>query len=118
MDEQAVGRIDYQLNKSHRLFARYYYDHLTSPAVNEPTSPPYNVFNTTSGEEQFWDSATIGDTWAPTSKAVLETRVSFLNIVSDQNPPASSSFVTIPIWARRTIATQLLLGWALPWLAT
>ena len=96
VDEQAVGRIDYQLNKAHRLFARYYYDHLTSPAVNEPTSPPYNVFNTTSGEEQFWDSATIGDTWTPTSKAVLETRVSYLNIVSDQNPPASSSFVNYP----------------------
>jgi Carboxypeptidase regulatory-like domain len=95
-DEQLVGRLDYQLTSQHRLFARYYFDHLTSPAVNEPTSAPYNIFHTSSALQQFWDNAAVGDTWTPNSKLVFETRLAYLNIAANQNAPSSASFVNYP----------------------
>ena len=94
--EQAVARIDFQPTQTHRLFARFYMDHTNSPAVGQPTTPPYNVFNTSSSFKQLWDSYAVGDTWTPTPKMVFETRASFLNIVSNQGSPASSSFVNYP----------------------
>ena len=94
-DQQVVGRIDYT-RQQHRFFARYYYDHLNSPAVSQPTTPPYNIFDTGSGEKQYWDSAAIGDTWNPSPKWVLESRLACLNIFQQQTSPASSSFVNYP----------------------
>jgi hypothetical protein len=80
----------------HRFFARYYYDHLNSPPVGQPTTPPYNAFDTSPGQKQFWDSAAIGDTWNPNTKWVLESRLAYLNIFQEQTAPASSSFVNYP----------------------
>lgn len=94
--EQAVGRLDYQATTHHRLFARYYMDHTNNPAVEEATTAPYDIFDTAAGFKQLWDSSAIGDTWNPTSNMVLETRASFLNIVSNQIAPNSASLVNYP----------------------
>ncbi len=93
--QQVVGRIDYQLNNSHRLFARYFLDHTNIPAVSEPTSAPYDIFDTNGGYQLNWDSATLGDTWTPNSRWLLDTRVSFLNIVANQVPPSSATFTSL-----------------------
>lgn len=95
-DEQYIARLDYQLSSQHRLFARYFFDHTNSPAVNEPTTAPYNVFDTASGFKQFWDSAAVGDTWTPSANWVLESRLNFLNIYVQQFAPKSASFVNYP----------------------
>ncbi len=94
--QQAVIRLDYQANSRHRLFARYYMDHTNSPAVEEATTAPYNIFNTAPGFKQLWDSSAVGDTWTPTQNIVFETRASFLNIVSNQLAPKSSNLVNYP----------------------
>ncbi len=94
--EQGVGRLDYEATNHHRLFARYYFDHFFQPAVEEPTTAPYNIFSTGSSLRQNFDTAALGDTWTPTSKLVFDTRVSFLNIVVNQDPPNSGSFVNYP----------------------
>jgi hypothetical protein len=94
--EQYVGRLDYQLTQHHRLFARFYSDHTTSPAVGQPTSAPYNILHLAAGTVQDADNAALGETWTPTSNLVLETRVSFLNIAYVQSSPPSSSLVNYP----------------------
>jgi hypothetical protein len=94
--EQYVGRLDYQLTPAHRLFARFYSDHTSSPAVGQPTSAPYNVLHLASGTVQDADNAAIGETWTATPNLVFETRVSFLNIAYVQSSPSSSSFVNYP----------------------
>ena len=96
VDEQYVARIDYQAFTSHRLFARYYSDHLNTPPVEEPTSPPYNIFNTAQGAQQYWDNAALGDTFTPTPNWVFETRLSFLNVTANQTAPKSAGFVNYP----------------------
>ena len=94
--QQFAGKLDYQVNQKHRLFMRYFSDRYNTPAVEEATTAPFNIFRTAAGLTQNFDSAAIGDTWTPTSKLVLDTRVSYLNIVSNQTPPASASFVNYP----------------------
>ncbi len=88
---QLVGRLDYQLNAKHRLFARTYIDRFNSPAVDQPTAAPYNLFNTSAAVKQNWDTYAVGDTWTPTSNLVFETRASFLNVISNQDAPQSAS---------------------------
>ena len=94
--EQYVARLDYQATAKHRLFARYYSDQTNTPAVEEPTSAPYDIFNTNPGFKQLFDNYAIGDTWNPTQNIVFETRASFLNIVSNQIAPKSASLVNYP----------------------
>ena len=88
---QLVGRLDYQLNTKHRLFARTYVDHFVSPAVEQSTAAPYNLFNTSAATKQYWETYAVGDTWTPTPNLVFETRVSFLNVISNQDAPQSAS---------------------------
>ena len=93
--QQLVGRLDYQANAQHRFFARYYTDHTNTPAVNSPTAAPYDIFDTAAGFQQYWDSAAVGETWNPNASWILDTRLSFLNIVANQTPPSSANFTSL-----------------------
>jgi len=93
-EEQFVIKSDLNLGK-HRLSARYFYDHLNSPPVGEPTSAPFDVFDTAGGSRQYWDSAVVGDTWV-TGNWILNTRLSYLRIRSEAYSPASNQFVNYP----------------------
>ncbi len=95
-ENQYLGRLDYSL-KHHRLFARYFTDHAYSPAVAEPTTPPYDVFDTSSDNLMDYDLSAIGDSWSPNSKWVLESRLSFMNITNNSSSPTTDGFATYPI---------------------
>ncbi len=95
-EQQWVGKLDYQLTPHHLLFARYYSDNTNTPAVQQPTTAPYNIFHLASSQIQQFENAAVGDTWTPTSNTVLETRVSYLNIDYVQGSPSSSSLVNYP----------------------
>jgi hypothetical protein len=94
--EQYVGRLDYQLTPKHRLFARFYSDHTTTPPVDQPTTAPYNILHLAAGFVQNADNAALGETWTATPNLVFETRVSFLNIAAIQSSGSSSSLVNYP----------------------
>ncbi len=93
VDEQYVGRVDYQLTPHQRVFARYLSDHYTLANVPFATSAPYNILRTAAGNTEFFDTSVLGHTYTPNQHFVFETRVSYLNIVSNQAAPASNSFV-------------------------
>ena len=65
-EQQWVGRLDYQLTPHHLLFARYYSDNTNTPAVQQPTTAPYNIFHLASSQIQQFENAAVGDTWTPT----------------------------------------------------
>ncbi len=93
---QFVGRLDYRTSASHSDFVRYYSDRFNTPAVGQSTTAPYNLLNTSSGQQQNWDTAAVGDTWTPTQHLVLETRLSFLNVLANQTAPSSANFINYP----------------------
>jgi|GEM_PF-692022 len=93
VDEQYVGRLDYQLTSHQRVFARYLSDHYTLAAVPFATTAPFNILKTAAGNTEFFDTSVLGHTYTPNQHFVFETRVSYLNIVSNQTAPPSNSFV-------------------------
>jgi hypothetical protein len=95
-DEQWVARLDYQQGEHHRLFARYFFDHQTVPAKAVSTTPPYNLFDTLPGGQNFWDDAAVGDTWTPNQSWVLDSRLSYLNIVYTTASPAANGYFNYP----------------------
>lgn len=90
-EEQFVVKSDLILGR-HRFTARYFFDHLSQPAVGEPTAAPFDIFDTAAGAQQNWDSAVVGDTWI-FGNWVLNTRLSFLNIYGAFVSPPADEFV-------------------------
>jgi Carboxypeptidase regulatory-like domain len=90
-EEQYVVKTDFVLGKN-RAFARWLYDHFNAPAVPEPTSPPYDVYDTLSGQKLYWDAYAVGDSWI-SGNWVAQTTVSYLNAYIEDNPATQDSFV-------------------------
>ena len=94
-EEQYDIKTDFVLDK-HRAFIRWFSDHFTSNQVPEPTSAPYNVFDTAGGGKSYWDDYAVGDTWASGSNWILDSRVSFLNVYNETASPAIDAQFNLP----------------------
>ena len=93
-EEQYVIKTEFVFGK-HRAFARWFSDHYTGDAIAEPTSAPYNVFDTAGGGNSYWDNYAVGDTWV-SGNLILDTRLSFLNIYNRTSSPAANEQFNLP----------------------
>ena len=66
-DPQWIAKIDYNLGQ-HRLFARYFSEHTTTPADamrdSSDTASGKNALTAAGGNSGFWDTMALGDTWS------------------------------------------------------
>ena len=86
-DNQFVVKMDYDLGKSHRLFARYLFDHFYENAQGPTTGAL--IMGAHRGLKQPWDAGAVGDTWL-SGNWVLDTRASFIRSQSFSFPVAQN----------------------------
>ena len=96
---QWVAKIDYNLGQ-HRLFARYFSEHTTTPADemtdSSETASGKNALTAQGGSRGFWDTFALGDTW--TSKAgswIVDARASWTK--SDNRGYAAPSLADLSL---------------------
>jgi hypothetical protein len=81
-DPQWAAKIDYKLGQ-HRLFARYFTEHITTPAdpmrASSETASGKNALTSTGGSSGFWDDFALGDTWTSKSGSwIVDARASWM----------------------------------------
>jgi len=81
-DPQWAAKIDYNLGQ-HRVFARYFTEHITTPAdpmrVSSETASGKNALTSTGGSSGFWDDFALGDTWTSKSGSwIVDARASWM----------------------------------------
>lgn len=79
-EPQWTVKVDYDLGQ-HRLFARYFADHLTIPGN---AYVPGNIFAGTGSSNLKWDTVAAGDTWSTKGGAwVIDGRFSYITARAD-----------------------------------
>jgi hypothetical protein len=98
---QWVAKVDYALGE-HRLFARYFSDHTSTPAEqmekSSQTASGFNALTAAGFSSGFWDNFALGDTWtSKTASWIVDGRASWLK--ADTRGGAASSLSALSLTA-------------------
>ncbi len=94
---QWVAKLDYDLGQ-HRIFARYFAQHLNNPAnqmaASTQTASGFNALTASQGSVASWDTVALGDTWSLKSW-VVDARASFVRAKATSTTASSLNALSI-----------------------
>jgi hypothetical protein len=115
-DNQFVTRVDWSINTAHNFYGRYFIDGYQQPAVYDP----HNALVTTqSGNLERFQSLTLGENWAISSKTVNSAHITLWRIRNNRGynsaaPNASAFGINVyqysPAGFYDTISNRFTLG--------
>jgi hypothetical protein len=94
-ERQVLSRVDYTLNRSNNVFARYLYAHYENPATYDGR----NVLTLSrTGQENIVHSSVVGHKWLPSSSMINSLTVTYNRTLNDR--PLPEFFTATDLGAR------------------